>query len=121
MSAQHMEMQVKNGLPRNFSVVGDHPVSCVIKSARLSSARSQSKQLGREGWIIQFAQAAHMPFRNDQHMHWRRRSDVVEHDGVLALHDELRTKLAVCDSAENALFVQCSRSPGVALSSPISS
>jgi hypothetical protein len=106
MPAQNVEVQVKNSLPRLFTVVGDDTVPTIIEAARLSRLCRQRQQIGCDHRVVKLAQVSDMLFRHHEHVYRRRRRDVIEHDTVLALRDELGAELALRDLAEDTVLTQ---------------
>lgn len=101
-----MEMQMKYFLSGCFSIVRNQPITVVQQPIVSGDLLHERNQLCRQYRIVQITQTANMTFRNDQHVHWRYWRNIRERHGVFTLRDELRSKLAICDTAKDAIFVQ---------------
>ena len=98
-------MKMRDSLSGVRSVIRDDPVAAVMEPVLGGHTRRQRQRVRRDVPIAatDVAQGRDVLSRHDEDMDRRLRVEVVEGDVVLALGDELRSKLAARDAAEDAI------------------
>ena len=98
-------MQVKDGLPRVCSVIGDKPVAALIDSCRLGRADTQVDH-SIEGAVVELpkiSQRGNMLSRHDKQMNRSLRIDIAKRDGVFILSNDLRSNFAGDNAAKETI------------------
>src|SRR5208282_5525621 len=104
---QHVEVEVKDGLPGACALVGDDPVAFAVPKTRPQFG-SDCEELHRDLRLAlgdEIAQMGRVARRNHQEMGRRLRIEVVERDDVLIAELLGCGNLPAHDLAENAIVV----------------
>src|SRR5436189_3273791 len=93
---------MEDALASTGAVVHDEPkVLAVTGVAR--DPRGHECELPGERGVVELREPLDMAARNDEHMEWCARVEVIERDDVVVLVDEARRQLLRDDFAEDAL------------------
>jgi hypothetical protein len=98
-------MKMRDRLSGVRPVICDDPVAAVMEPVLAGDTRCQSQRVRGDVPVAatDVAQGREVLARHDEDVDRRLRVQVVEGDVVLALSDELRTKLAARDATEDAI------------------
>ena len=98
-------MQVKDGLSRVCSVIGDEPVAALIDSLCLGSADAQVDH-SVKGALVELSEIAQrgnvLPW-HDKKVNGGLRIDIAKRDGMLIFSHEFRSKLPCDNSAKKTM------------------
>src|SRR5215831_21108534 len=100
-----MEMDVEDGLPSAAIGVEERAVAGLRESAFFGDRCGASYELADDLLILDadVVQRRDVPLRNDQHVRWRLRVDVVECQYSIVFIDDARGNRAIDDFAEQAI------------------
>ena len=98
-------MQVKDGLPRVCSVIGDQPVAAMIDSCRLGRVDTQVDHSihGAVVEVPKIAQRGNVLSRHDKQMNRGLRIDIAKRDGMFILGNDIRSKFAGDNAAKETI------------------
>ncbi len=101
-TAEDVQVEVPHALPGVIAVIHDQPVAVGVAGIR-GDAPDDLQKTSTEPLVLEIGQLCDVDPRHDQHMQWRRRTQIGEGDGVTVLMHERGRDLARDDAAEDAV------------------
>lgn len=101
-AAEHVQVQVPDGLPGGLAVVDDEAEAVPVPGIRRDRA-GDPEEMPAERRVVEIGERRDVRAGHDEHMQRRLRVDVSERDGAVVLMDDLRGDLARDDAADHAI------------------